>query len=591
MSALSISPPFPIFTDIDGQPLENGYVWIGTANLNPITNPINVYWDAALTIPAAQPIRTLGGYPINNGTPARLYVSSDYSIQVQNRNGSVVYSAPVDTEFMSSANISYLPAGTGAVATTVQAKLRESVSVFDFMTAAQIADVQAGTALVDVTAALNVAVNSFPKVGIYTSNMSLLFPKGTYRISEPINFPTGILSYPVITFEGQIFQTSATADCLVFDQVFYGNISGVHCNTTWDSWLNDRSAVKFNTLANTNLGIAWATNFNKGLHLNAGPGATAYNEIHLSYMRNCKYGVYGTPDGTVSNFINANTFYGGNFENSYKATVSGDVGVYINGNNFGNSFYDQIFESVHTAFNLTNSNGFLVSKIYFEQTDLVADLSGAASGTWIHGHQDFTQATFTTNSQTRRIIFLNTGVSTDATVASMEVDYSGVRFKQYVAGDANNNPSITLGYQPYSSLNCLTITDHHGGNQRINKDYETSTGSPPTVGTFTNGAIAWNNTGTIGQPSGWLCRQLGTAGTLVGVTGNATLGSPVVTVNSAANLKPGMYITVAGGAFAANQIDYIVGNTVTMTSNSGATVTGAAVTYFAPLWRALANFA
>jgi hypothetical protein len=132
MSTVSVSTPFPIFTDIDGQPLENGYIFIGIANLGPIGNPINVYWDAALTIPAAQPIRTLGGYPINNGTPARLYVNSQYSIQVQNRNGSVVYSAPVDTEFMSSANVSYTPAGTGAVATTVQTKLRESVSVLDF---------------------------------------------------------------------------------------------------------------------------------------------------------------------------------------------------------------------------------------------------------------------------------------------------------------------------------------------------------------------------------------------------------------------------------------------------------------------------
>ena len=87
MSALSIQPTYPIFTDIDGQPLEDGYVWIGVANLAPIVNPITVYWDAALTIPAAQPIRTRGGYPVNSGTPARLYVNSDYSIQVQNKNG------------------------------------------------------------------------------------------------------------------------------------------------------------------------------------------------------------------------------------------------------------------------------------------------------------------------------------------------------------------------------------------------------------------------------------------------------------------------------------------------------------------------
>lgn len=98
MTALSIQPTFPIFTDIDGQPLENGYIWIGTANLDPQTNPINVYWDEALTISAPQPIRTLAGYPSRNGTPGRLYVNSLYSIRVQNRNGSNVYSAPTPTE-------------------------------------------------------------------------------------------------------------------------------------------------------------------------------------------------------------------------------------------------------------------------------------------------------------------------------------------------------------------------------------------------------------------------------------------------------------------------------------------------------------
>jgi hypothetical protein len=98
MSALSIQPTYPIFTETDGLPLENGYIWIGAANLDPQGNPISVYWDAALTIPAAQPIRTLNGYPSRNGTPARMYVNSDYSIRVQNSKGSLVYSAPAATE-------------------------------------------------------------------------------------------------------------------------------------------------------------------------------------------------------------------------------------------------------------------------------------------------------------------------------------------------------------------------------------------------------------------------------------------------------------------------------------------------------------
>jgi hypothetical protein len=134
MSALSIQPTYPIFTDIDGQPLEDGYVWIGAANLDPQTNPINVYWDAALTLPAAQPIRTLAGYPANSGTPARLYVNSDYSIRVMNKNGSSVYSAPAATERYDGELVSFIASGTGAVSTNVQTKLRQFPAASDYAT-------------------------------------------------------------------------------------------------------------------------------------------------------------------------------------------------------------------------------------------------------------------------------------------------------------------------------------------------------------------------------------------------------------------------------------------------------------------------
>ncbi len=93
MSTIEVKPPYPAFAGADGQPLENGYIWIGTVNLSPQTNPINVYWDAAQTIAAPQPIRTLNGYPSRNGTPARFYVASDYSIQVLDSKGSVVYTS------------------------------------------------------------------------------------------------------------------------------------------------------------------------------------------------------------------------------------------------------------------------------------------------------------------------------------------------------------------------------------------------------------------------------------------------------------------------------------------------------------------
>lgn len=93
MSAIAIKPPFPAFAGSDGLPLENGYIWIGAVNLNPQTNPIAVYWDAALTVAATQPIRTLNGYPVYQGTPSRFYVGTDYSILVQDSKGGLVYSS------------------------------------------------------------------------------------------------------------------------------------------------------------------------------------------------------------------------------------------------------------------------------------------------------------------------------------------------------------------------------------------------------------------------------------------------------------------------------------------------------------------
>jgi len=94
MATYKVNPPFPVITDIDGTPLESGYIYIGTAGLDPETNPISVYFDFAQTLPASQPIRTLNGYPSNSGTPAKLFVAAaSYSIRVKNKNSTTVYTS------------------------------------------------------------------------------------------------------------------------------------------------------------------------------------------------------------------------------------------------------------------------------------------------------------------------------------------------------------------------------------------------------------------------------------------------------------------------------------------------------------------
>ena len=92
--SIYVQPPRPVFFDSAGSPLENGYIWIGAANLPPQTNPVAVFWDSELTQPAAQPIRTVNGYPSNAGTPSAIYTAAACSILVQNKHGSLVYSTP-----------------------------------------------------------------------------------------------------------------------------------------------------------------------------------------------------------------------------------------------------------------------------------------------------------------------------------------------------------------------------------------------------------------------------------------------------------------------------------------------------------------
>lgn len=105
MTALAIVNPISQFFDLDGTPLQAGALYFGVANTNPMTSPATVYWDAAATQPAAQPIRTSNGFPMRAGTPASIYTSGNVSLLVLNSNGIQVLYAADSSESISSANV------------------------------------------------------------------------------------------------------------------------------------------------------------------------------------------------------------------------------------------------------------------------------------------------------------------------------------------------------------------------------------------------------------------------------------------------------------------------------------------------------
>lgn len=77
--------------------------------------------------------------------------------------------------------VGFQPSGTGAVGTSVQSKLRQTVSVFDFMTETQIDAVKAGTST-DDTAAIQAAF-TYLQTGTNGRGGTLHLPAGTYKVS------------------------------------------------------------------------------------------------------------------------------------------------------------------------------------------------------------------------------------------------------------------------------------------------------------------------------------------------------------------------------------------------------------------------
>ena len=114
--------------------------------------------------------------------------------------------------------VTYTPAGTGAVDTTVQAKLRETVSVQDFGAK--------GDGTTDDTAAIQLAINSLANWPSDNAYKSVFFPSGTYRV-------VGTLSIPLSATYSAFFGSGNNSSRIVFE-----NSTGVTINAQSTVWSN-----------------------------------------------------------------------------------------------------------------------------------------------------------------------------------------------------------------------------------------------------------------------------------------------------------------------------------------------------------------
>lgn len=142
MTLYSVANPYPVILSQTGTGLNGGKVYIGVAGQDPETNPVAVYWDAAGTTPAAQPLTTIGGYIWNAGSPAQVYGPSEYSIRIRDRNNQqVFYEASVNGPLSDFIDALAAPEGAGLVGFsadyeypryTLGQKAREIVTLEDY---------------------------------------------------------------------------------------------------------------------------------------------------------------------------------------------------------------------------------------------------------------------------------------------------------------------------------------------------------------------------------------------------------------------------------------------------------------------------
>lgn len=139
----AINNPLPLWLDKDGTLLDGGSIYIGTAGADPQSSPITVYWDEALTIVAAQPLRTRGGYIVNAGNASRVFgAPDDYSIRVRDFDGNqVLYVAstlvestafqPLDSDLTAIAALATTAYGRGLLTLANQAALKAATGIPD----------------------------------------------------------------------------------------------------------------------------------------------------------------------------------------------------------------------------------------------------------------------------------------------------------------------------------------------------------------------------------------------------------------------------------------------------------------------------
>ncbi len=187
MASISPTPKLQFFA-ANGTPLVGGKLYSYAAGT---TTPLATYTDEAGLTPNANPVilDSRGEASVWLGSTAyklRLTTATDVDVwTVDNLNKGDTATLAALAASGGAALVGFIQSGSGAQARTAQDKMRDVVSVFDFMTPTQIAAVKANNYTTVTAAEITTAVQNAITAA---AGRTVLIPAGTYRISDTLSY-------------------------------------------------------------------------------------------------------------------------------------------------------------------------------------------------------------------------------------------------------------------------------------------------------------------------------------------------------------------------------------------------------------------
>lgn len=138
-----LTNPLPLWLNARGTLLDGGYIYVGVANADPEDQPLDVFFDDERTIPASQPLRTLGGLIVNEASPSQVFLAEDdYSLRVRDADGNLLSYTPsvadagaqfqpLDSDLTAIATLATTPFGRSLLTLANAAALKSATGIPD----------------------------------------------------------------------------------------------------------------------------------------------------------------------------------------------------------------------------------------------------------------------------------------------------------------------------------------------------------------------------------------------------------------------------------------------------------------------------